>query len=133
MFNGLAALSLVLCVATCILWLWTCRHQRILSAQPIAPRATWPGGRYLLLGNDGSIHSTDLWISGIHAIGKENWRVPLYWIALFFALGGAPLVWKWTRRNSIQVGHCANCAYNLTGNLSGVCPECGKAIATAAK
>ena len=23
-------------------------------------------------------------------------------------------------------GHCANCGYDLTGNISGVCPECGR-------
>ncbi len=22
-------------------------------------------------------------------------------------------------------GHCKNCGYNLTGNVSGICPECG--------
>lgn len=25
-------------------------------------------------------------------------------------------------------GACGNCGYNLTGNVSGVCPECGAAI-----
>ena len=25
-------------------------------------------------------------------------------------------------------GHCAECGYCLTGNASGVCPECGKRI-----
>jgi hypothetical protein len=25
---------------------------------------------------------------------------------------------------------CANCSYDLTGNVSGVCPECGKKIAS---
>ncbi len=29
-------------------------------------------------------------------------------------------------------GHCAECGYNLTGNVSGVCPECGLAIRGAA-
>jgi hypothetical protein len=24
------------------------------------------------------------------------------------------------------VGHCRKCGYNLTGNVSGVCPECGE-------
>lgn len=28
-----------------------------------------------------------------------------------------------------QAGHCATCDYNLTGNVSGVCPECGRRIA----
>jgi hypothetical protein len=25
-------------------------------------------------------------------------------------------------------GHCRKCGYNLTGNVSGVCPECGNVI-----
>ncbi len=28
-----------------------------------------------------------------------------------------------------QPGHCPNCDYDLTGNLSGRCPECGSKIA----
>ena len=26
-------------------------------------------------------------------------------------------------------GYCIRCGYNLTGNTSGICPECGEAIA----
>ncbi|UCC30567.1 MAG: hypothetical protein JSU86_20505 [Phycisphaerales bacterium] len=33
---------------------------------------------------------------------------------------------RWHRRRK---GLCVRCAYNLTGNMSGVCPECGDAIA----
>ena len=29
-------------------------------------------------------------------------------------------------------GHCRSCGYDLTGNLSGVCPECGAAVPVAA-
>ena len=25
-------------------------------------------------------------------------------------------------------GHCQACGYNLTGNMSGTCPECGKGV-----
>ncbi|MBI1825941.1 MAG: hypothetical protein HY287_12605 [Planctomycetes bacterium] len=32
---------------------------------------------------------------------------------------------RWQRR---QRGLCVQCAYNLTGNVSGTCPECGRAI-----
>jgi len=31
--------------------------------------------------------------------------------------------WRWRRK-----GCCRNCGYDLTGNTSGVCPECGKPI-----
>jgi hypothetical protein len=27
-------------------------------------------------------------------------------------------------------GHCQHCGYSLTGNTSGVCPECGTAVAS---
>ncbi len=29
-------------------------------------------------------------------------------------------------RHRIQQGLCLNCGYNLTGNESGICPECGE-------
>jgi hypothetical protein len=34
----------------------------------------------------------------------------------------------WLDRHGIPPGHCP-CGYNLTGNISGVCPECGTAVA----
>ncbi len=30
------------------------------------------------------------------------------------------------RRKPIPPGHCEKCGYNLKGNVSGVCPECGE-------
>jgi len=35
-------------------------------------------------------------------------------------------------RNKTQEPLCSTCGYNLTGNVSGICPECGKAIVPAA-
>lgn len=34
------------------------------------------------------------------------------------------LLWLFVPRQ-YPAGHCQNCGYNLTGNTSGVCPECG--------
>jgi hypothetical protein len=31
-------------------------------------------------------------------------------------------------RRRKREGHCVHCGYNLTGNVSGVCPECGEKI-----
>ena len=39
--------------------------------------------------------------------------------ATYFAAG---VLRRWRRR---QRGECVACGYNLTGNVSGVCPECG--------
>ena len=32
---------------------------------------------------------------------------------------------KLLRRDRLRRGLCVNCGYDLTGNASGVCPECG--------
>jgi hypothetical protein len=37
------------------------------------------------------------------------------------------LLWYLDRRRS-QPGHCEDCGYDLTGNVSGRCPECGAEI-----
>jgi hypothetical protein len=35
---------------------------------------------------------------------------------------------KLLRQDRAFWGFCAACGYSLTGNLSGVCPECGKKV-----
>jgi hypothetical protein len=55
----------------------------------------------------------------------------------FLLLAGVPLtaVAAWTlkgwfaQRRKPLSGVCRKCGYNLTGNVSGVCPECGEAVA----
>ena len=32
------------------------------------------------------------------------------------------------RAQRLDGGHCQSCGYDLTGNVSGVCPECGVRI-----
>jgi hypothetical protein len=48
------------------------------------------------------------------------------------AFGMLPAIWLslfvrrlWVGRRRSPAGRCATCAYNLTANTSGVCPECG--------
>ena len=38
----------------------------------------------------------------------------------------AILLWP---KNEIPANHCLECGYNLEGNTSGVCPECGTKVA----
>ena len=45
----------------------------------------------------------------------------------FLALG-IPSFIVWRRVRKPRVGHCADCGYDLTGNTSGVCPECGSKV-----
>ena len=54
------------------------------------------------------------------------WRlsVPL-WIPL--ATIAIPTIWLWRRDRGFPDGHCQRCGYDLTGNVSGKCSECGTA------
>ena len=52
----------------------------------------------------------------------------------FVVLLAAPLpAWHFARgfshRRRAKAGHCPRCAYDLTANTTGVCPECGGAVA----
>ncbi len=56
---------------------------------------------------------------------------PHWFPALIFAI--TPAVWliKWRKRRKLAMaGNCPACGYDLTGNESGVCPECGEVPAT---
>lgn len=52
--------------------------------------------------------------------------VPL-WLPLLLSL--IPTAYLWYKDRRIPRGHCQKCGYDLTGNASGVCPECGTSIA----
>ncbi len=63
---------------------------------------------------------------GVALDGAGAVSVPL-WILL--ALTGAPtaLLW-WSDGRRAPPGHCRRCGYDLTGNVSGRCPECGASV-----
>ena len=48
------------------------------------------------------------------------------WIVLASIL--VPTIVLWRQNRHIPHSHCQNCGYNLTGNVSGRCPECGTAV-----
>jgi hypothetical protein len=44
-----------------------------------------------------------------------------------FLLVAVPTAWLWwIDRHRIPPGHCQKCGYDLTGNVSSICPECGE-------
>jgi hypothetical protein len=51
--------------------------------------------------------------------------VPFWILFVPIALSAAAL---WIRDPQYPFGHCRKCGYNLTGNVSGICPECGTAV-----
>ena len=85
---------------------------------------------------DHSIH----FLIGHSALGKGTlprygWQVgdfpliPHWSISFIFAV--LPAVWllEWVKARRLpKPGQCPACRYDLTGNTSGVCPECGSAI-----
>ena len=53
------------------------------------------------------------------------------WIPIWMLLAafGPTTAFLWyTERYRISSGHCKKCGYDLTGNMSGRCPECGAAV-----
>ena len=60
-------------------------------------------------------------------ITSGSWMLPLcpvFAAALLVTL----LVWRFVPM-PVRPGHC-ECGYNLTGNTSGMCPDCGREAAT---
>ena len=49
------------------------------------------------------------------------------WMFLVPVTALAVVLW-WGGRDTPAPGHCQQCGYNLTGNVSGRCPECGTAV-----
>lgn len=47
--------------------------------------------------------------------GAAAWATVSYWLERPALL----------RRERLALGQCVRCGYDLTGNVSGVCPECG--------
>ena len=79
------------------------------------------------------LHAMDSSVSPAHWTPKNRAQMridmPIWMLAIL--LGMYPLMRcvfaarnAWTRRG---VRHCSVCGYNLTGNTSGRCPECGTA------
>ncbi len=94
-------------------------------------------------------YDTDARVSnGFHYHGAAEWGLALpeigtpfghdelsivifpYWLLLLLA--AIPTAWLWHRdQRRIRPGRCPRCGYDLTGNTSGVCSECGERMPTA--
>jgi len=57
--------------------------------------------------------------------GIWEWGVPMWCLVAPLAVA----IWLTRdRRRRCKSGFCLRCGYNLTGNVSGICPECGTPI-----
>ncbi|HEY8746788.1 MAG TPA: hypothetical protein VIM11_02360 [Tepidisphaeraceae bacterium] len=64
-----------------------------------------------------------------HITQRQVW-LPLWLLSvLFFVLPSLLIIGWLSRYRRRRRQQCLSCAYNLTGNTSGTCPECGTAVA----
>jgi hypothetical protein len=77
------------------------------------PEASW-----------GFPHTNEMFQSSIG--GWSEIILPLWTVFGLSAAPGVVLLWRHRRRR--LPGFCRRCGYNLTGNVSGICPECGTPI-----
>jgi len=179
----MAALSLLLCVATVVLWVRSYRTRDAIGwgwhggnchlAQSIVGRV------HVLSDLDGGCEGgfsysamrlvpNPMWNAGMSSYPvKVEWHGPFIWqtytrssgfgfmpggrssfvinhhrliVVPHWALSGlwavGPAVWAVAcvrRRRWAIEGRCAACGYDLTGNVSGVCPECGVKVEKSAR
>ena len=106
-----SVLSLLLCVATVALWVVSFRYADFTDAP--------------VLGTD-SISSNAGGTTQL--LFPDPYKFPYWFPILCFAVLPVIATVRWmSRLTDVTAGHCCSCSYNLTGNTSGVCPECGNA------
>jgi hypothetical protein len=62
------------------------------------------------------------------AVFVKWWLVIPFWVPVLVSSVATVILFRGVRRKQ-RKGSCRSCGYDLTGNMSGVCPECGTPIA----
>jgi hypothetical protein len=121
LFMALSVLSLVLCAMALAGWIGSWMHPYVFS---------W--GDHVLGWEKGNFtYARGEMISTTQALAYElGLQLPFWLIFGSFFLGAFVFAIAARYTRSIPAGNCTACGYNLTGNTSGVCPECGTAIST---
>ena len=153
LLNVVAVLSLLLCVTAAALGVRSFyrkdkleyvseggRLVMLISTRgrlDVLHNAQWGGdpGFTHVRGSPGGLGLTDYsrrvlgFGAGGRADGTKFVNIPYWVIALLFSQPsmGAYLARLRRRRRRRTRGACRACGYDLTGNVSGVCPECGAA------
>jgi hypothetical protein len=130
--------GLAVCVVLALLWggslFATVEWVDTLGEERIA----WGSGRVLLTLQDFERIPICARYSGFHEL-QARWSLSWWWSSrrisatiplwLPFLLVALPTAFLFYRdRRRPGPNHCQQCGYNLTGNLSGTCPECGMPV-----
>ena len=118
LFNFAAAVSLLACLSAIGLWVFL----NTVYPYPIYMRYD----RFRMLTIDG------------RGFQFEEWGLYQPLLVRYFWLTSIPAVFAWFFRANATIttptpkrlkpGVCPTCSYNLTGNISGTCPECGTPV-----
>jgi len=73
------------------------------------------------------------WGVMVLAVKRHSILLPHWFLTLVFAIGPAIWLFKWNKRGKLGPNACSSCGYDLTGNETGVCPECGANKETSAE
>jgi len=63
----------------------------------------------------------------------QRYLIMPLWLPFAVFAGPTLILWFLDRRRRFPRGHCQKCGYDLTGNVSGRCPECGTPVRHEAK
>ena len=147
-FTSLAALSLLACVGVAALWARSHRFPPNQAGGDVLNISTrdplsWvisANGRVTLCrqcGRDWGREIPGFDRAGFHFGGLRgpngslyNAAVPHAFLAAQFLVPPAAWAFSAWRRRRVRPGTCQSCDYDLTGNVSGVCPECGENVLT---
>ena len=129
MVTAMIAWPFVVSGASTVLFLVVLRHcfRRWLLDQPVSAAAGQLLTRqHVYIANLGGIYVA------IFLLAQAIWGefVP-FWIAALLAAGWTGMALEWSIRKPLNSTLCL-CGYDLTGNVSGICPECGQPTSPAA-
>ncbi|MHC4066865.1 MAG: hypothetical protein ACYSUI_20505 [Planctomycetota bacterium] len=81
-------------------------------------------------GNIGKVELLQAWL-GLHLPYTSRERSESIYkcpFGLLLVVAAIPTAILWRRDRRPPKGCCQGCGYNLRGNVSGVCPECGESV-----